>query len=60
MVQVSYVLSEPPGTVGNAVLTVLKSNEFPPEDCINSIQDYTAARILGNIYQFYCQLSGNQ
>jgi glycosyltransferase involved in cell wall biosynthesis len=46
-----------PETLGNAVLTVLKSSKFPSENCTQVIQDYTAKRILGNIYRFYYQLS---
>jgi glycosyltransferase involved in cell wall biosynthesis len=46
-----------PETLGNAVLTVLESSKFTSENCAQAIQDYTAKRILGNIYRFYYQLS---
>jgi glycosyltransferase involved in cell wall biosynthesis len=46
-----------PETLSNAVLTVLKSSKFTPENCVHAIQDYTAKRILDDIYQCYHQLS---
>jgi len=49
-----------PEMLGNAVITVLKSHKFSPENCIHSVQNYTAKRILGDIYQFYYQLSGTK
>ena len=47
-----------PEMLGDVVITVLSSNTFLPDNCARAIQDYTATRILGDIYQFYYQLSG--
>jgi len=49
-----------PEMLGDAVIAVLKTGKFSPENCIHSIQDYTAKRILGDIYQFYYQVSGTK
>lgn len=42
-----------PKMIGNAVLTVLKSGKYSPENCVYSIQNYQAKHILGDIYQYY-------
>jgi glycosyltransferase involved in cell wall biosynthesis len=48
-----------PAVIGNAALHVLKEDKFSAENCILSIQDYTAERILKRIYDTYRQLESN-
>jgi len=49
-----------PAIIGDAVLRVLKEDNFSAENCILSIQDYTAKRILKKVYNAYYDLSENK
>ncbi len=42
--------------IGNAVLRVLNENKFTSDNCVLSIQDYTAEKVLKQVYDTYRQL----
>jgi len=45
-----------PAIIGDAALRVLKEDKFSAENCILSIQGYTAKRILKRVYNAYYEL----
>ena len=49
-----------PKAIGDAVLKILKDSKFTVENCLSSIQDYTARRVLNKVYNFYCDLGTKQ
>lgn len=49
-----------PVAIGNAVLKVLKSKKFSVENCLLSVQDYTARRVLDKVYNVYYDLGTKQ
>lgn len=42
--------------IGNAILRVLNENKFASDNCVSSIRDYTAVRILKRVYDTYRHL----
>jgi glycosyltransferase involved in cell wall biosynthesis len=43
-----------PAKLGDSVLKIFtKQNELSAENCLLSIKDYTASRILGKVYQWF-------
>jgi glycosyltransferase involved in cell wall biosynthesis len=45
-----------PFAMGDAVIKVLRSGDFPKDNCVLSIQNYTAKQVLANVYQFLNEL----
>lgn len=43
-------------TIGNAVLKILKEKKISIENCLSSIKDYTANRVLSKVYNAYYDL----
>jgi len=46
--------------IGNAVLKILKEKKISIENCLSSIKDYTAGRVLSEVYEVYRNLGAKR